>query len=425
MSTVVINGTTIHYEEQTGQEIGYAYADPSSRRSWQLRGSNSRDIILLAMATFLPAIDTVGGTPLFFERYDLREENTQIWTLRATYRKAPSQWTLSINTGGGTAKILQSRKTVRTYDCQQRGGSGSRLTAQNAPDDFDRDAATQTLLAVGYATSEINTILPEGVIPVTPENAIVTQPRQISNFSRAIGVTKDSVEGVDVVVPKFDISIDYKSKISVLPAAFIQAIYDNTGCINASPFTLVWKGQSMTFAAGDLLFTGAPGRQTSDDEVDLTFNFVAVKGLGGGAHVRTEYVQPVEDVSVNINVTNASVFDAGQYIYIVGAGYYLVESKHATEHWIVIRNENLDGNNAPPATVIPVDSVISADLNDHNPLMIGFSDPIKKRGHDYLWVRYEEQIDRTRNLVVRRPVSAYVEQVYPEGDFSQLALAVT
>lgn len=48
---------------------------------------------------------------------------------------------------------------------------------------------------------------------------------------------------------------------------------------------------------------------------------------------------------------------------------------------------------------------------------------ITKKGHDFVWFQYADQPD-TGNLVsvVKRPVFAYVEKVYEDGDFSLLGI---
>ena len=43
-----------------------------------------------------------------------------------------------------------------------------------------------------------------------------------------------------------------------------------------------------------------------------------------------------------------------------------------------------------------------------------------KKGWEYLWVRYEDVEDATAKAIVKRPLAAYVEQVYETGDFSKL-----
>lgn len=53
-------------------------------------------------------------------------------------------------------------------------------------------------------------------------------------------------------------------------------------------------------------------------------------------------------------------------------------------------------------------------------LTVGDITGIAKGGWQYLWVRYET--DTGGDQVVRRPLAAYVEQVYPSSDFSLLGL---
>jgi len=45
-----------------------------------------------------------------------------------------------------------------------------------------------------------------------------------------------------------------------------------------------------------------------------------------------------------------------------------------------------------------------------------------KRGHEYLWVRYREVEDSTAGHLARRPIAAYVEQVYELGNMSLLGI---
>ena len=56
-------------------------------------------------------------------------------------------------------------------------------------------------------------------------------------------------------------------------------------------------------------------------------------------------------------------------------------------------------------------------------LQLGNITGIQKEGWQYLWVRYADDEDTTAKTLIKRPVSAYVEQVYPYGDFSLLGLS--
>jgi hypothetical protein len=45
-----------------------------------------------------------------------------------------------------------------------------------------------------------------------------------------------------------------------------------------------------------------------------------------------------------------------------------------------------------------------------------------KKGWEYLWVRFADKADTTAQVLVKRPVAAYVERVYESANFSTLGL---
>lgn len=45
-----------------------------------------------------------------------------------------------------------------------------------------------------------------------------------------------------------------------------------------------------------------------------------------------------------------------------------------------------------------------------------------KKGWEHLWVRYRDVKDDAAKMLVKRPIAAYVEQVYPDGNFAGLGL---
>lgn len=57
-------------------------------------------------------------------------------------------------------------------------------------------------------------------------------------------------------------------------------------------------------------------------------------------------------------------------------------------------------------------------------LVVGDITGIAKNGWDYLWVRYADVEDTTARVLVKRPLAAYVERVYPFGNFANLGIGV-
>lgn len=63
--------------------------------------------------------------------------------------------------------------------------------------------------------------------------------------------------------------------------------------------------------------------------------------------------------------------------------------------------------------------------NRKQPVKIGNLGNITKRGWDYLWIRYKEDISEDsseKKYVQKVPVAAYVEQVFEEADFRQMGI---
>lgn len=56
-------------------------------------------------------------------------------------------------------------------------------------------------------------------------------------------------------------------------------------------------------------------------------------------------------------------------------------------------------------------------------LSIGDISGISKKGHEYLWVRYENDVDE--QTLLKKPKHVYVNRVYREGNFALLGIGVT
>jgi hypothetical protein len=138
------------------------------------------------------------------------------------------------------------------------------------------------------------------------------------DFQGAIGVTVDSVEGVDITVPIYAFTETHYLSSSVVTNAYKGTLFNLTGRVNNAAF----KG----LAEGECLFLGATGSLRSvTDDWEITYRFAA----------------------------------------------------------------------SPNATGLTVGSITG----------------INKKGWEYLWVRYQDVEDS--NVLVKQPIAAYVEQVYP------------
>jgi len=83
----------------------------------------------------------------------------------------------------------------------------------------------------------------------------------------AIGVTADSVEGVDITVPVYQFSETHYLADTLVTPAYKATLFALTGKVNNAAF----KG----FAAGEVLFLGASGSRRGYGDWEITFRFAA------------------------------------------------------------------------------------------------------------------------------------------------------
>lgn len=93
------------------------------------------------------------------------------------------------------------------------------------------------------------------------------------DFKGAIGVTVDSVEGVDTIVPVYNFTETHVFEEAAVNDAFKSAIFVRTGKVNSDAF----RG----FAAGEVLFLGASGSQRDGGDWEITYRFAASPNATG------------------------------------------------------------------------------------------------------------------------------------------------
>lgn len=96
------------------------------------------------------------------------------------------------------------------------------------------------------------------------------------DYKGAIGVTFDSVEGVDITVPVYTFSETHYLAASAVDNAYKATLYFLTGKVNSGGF----KGT----AAGECLFLGATGTRrgtSSEDDWEINYRFAASPNRSG------------------------------------------------------------------------------------------------------------------------------------------------
>ena len=267
----------ITVEERYDSRTSSAGEGPGAELLYVVKGTDDDLAARAALEAAAPA--TYDGLPLRTVR--IEPVGPELWDGEVTYAPPedvePQQGesVFAFDTGGGTQHITQSRATVASYPA-----------------------------------------------PGT------TAP----NFKGAIGVTADSVEGVDIVVPVYSFSETHVLPDATVTDAYKRTLMLSTGKVNTDLF----RG----FNPGEVLFLGAAGTK---------------RGAPG---------------------------EAGDW--------------EITYRFAVSPNET--------------------------GLTVGDIAGIDKKGWEYLWVRYEDAEDGAAQAVVKRPVAAYVERVYPETAFAALGI---
>ena len=136
--------------------------------------------------------------------------------------------------------------------------------------------------------------------------------------------------------------------------------------------------------------------------VDVTMpvlNFTETHTLNGG-RVTTSYKKTLAALTGTVNSGSFRGFSRGEVLFLGASG--TKRSKKASAPWEITYRFAVSPNQAG--------------------LQVGDIKVTRKYGWDYLWVRYADKVAEGGKNVVKKPVAAYVEMVYPEGDFGNLGL---
>ncbi len=188
-----------------------AFVSSGSRntKKYLVRGSDDEVAIKEAVSAAAPTtMESLSGRSI-----TVAQEGPGIWGATVTYENRPSEGdsSFTFDTGGGIKHISQAISVVSKY----------------ARPDF-----------------------------------------KPPDFKGAIGVTKDSVEGVDITVPVYQFSETHIFDDADVDTAYTITLRDLTGTVNDGTF----KG----FAAGEVLFMGASGSRNgtrAEDKWEITFKF--------------------------------------------------------------------------------------------------------------------------------------------------------
>ncbi|QNN24030.1 hypothetical protein HED60_17720 [Planctomycetales bacterium ZRK34] len=192
------------------------------------------------------------------ERYGRRlsdESAELLYLIRGTSDDAVARSSLS-----AAAPVTHDGLPISNIEVEELEGLDAYLgTVQYAPPDFEPPAepsfSFDTSGGTQHITQSLGTV---GMYPAPGGNA--------PNFGGAIGVTQDSVEGVDITIPVYTFSETHYLSAGTVTNAYKGTLFNLTGKVNSGGF----KG----LAAGECLFLGASGSQRGvGEDWEITFRF--------------------------------------------------------------------------------------------------------------------------------------------------------
>jgi hypothetical protein len=126
------------------------------------------------------------------------------------------------------------------------------------------------------------------------------------------------------------------------------------------------------------------------------------------AYVNTVYVRGLAGVTGTTNSASFRGFAAGEVLFLGCSGSQEWDDEKGKGPWSLsyrfAASPNAGSSGSVPA------------------ITIGSISGINKRGHDYLWVRYEDEVGS--NTLLKKPKHVYVDRVYREADFSVIGIGM-
>lgn len=126
-------------------------------------------------------------------------------------------------------------------------------------------------------------------------------------------------------------------------------------------------------------------------------------------YVTAAYIKSVAAVTGTTNNAAFRTFAKGEVLFIGCTGQQEWDSDRGDGPWSLsyrfVASPNAGSGATAPA------------------ITVGDITGIEKKGHEYMWVRYESAVDSS--TVIKKPKAVYINRVYREGDFSGLGIGVS
>lgn len=126
-------------------------------------------------------------------------------------------------------------------------------------------------------------------------------------------------------------------------------------------------------------------------------------------YVTAAYIKGVAGMTGTVNNAAFRTFAAGEVLFLGCSGSQEWDDQKGNSPWSLsykfVASPNCGSGQTRPA------------------ISIGSITGIEKKGHEYLWVRYESKVDNAS--LIQSPKAVYVNRVYPETNFSTLGIGTS
>jgi hypothetical protein len=116
--------------------------------------------------------------------------------------------------------------------------------------------------------------------------------------------------------------------------------------------------------------------------------------------VSTSYKKRIADLTGKVNSGSFKGYATGEVLFLGASGSR--RGKRSTDYW-----------------EITFKFAVSPNVTN---LKAGTITVASKKGWDYLWVRYADDVSSDRKALIKKPVAAYVEKVYEQAEFGGLGI---
>ncbi|TWU39317.1 hypothetical protein [Novipirellula artificiosorum] len=240
----------------------------------------------------------------------------------------------------------------------------------------------------GRLTGESTRWLTRGEYDIEPSQAVQAMVEYLK--SQKLDPSKFDIQATQVAEKLCHVDVSIRSQLET-PTSF-----STTGGTTHLNQSLVTRGIFAAPGYATANYQGAIGvDDTSVQGVDITIPALQFQLRRQFKTVDVPYLNTLFRLTGCVNDSGWGQFSAGEVLFLGAEGGENEENNVDLTYQFACRPNQLNFN-------------------------VGNILVVEKRGWDYLWVKHEEALVGDR--ILRVPAAAYVEQVYPTGDFDLLAL---